>query len=146
MLKDSTTNTVRTNALLVGKVTSDGGKWAVPGAGVRVTSTADSAFNYRSSTAHQGNFMAQQEPGNYVVSIHHMDFNLFGPYPIELKPGDRREIHIDLARLPGFETSDTLVSRKRLNRAQIRERLMQGDPRLAGPYRDVFTFDVKKLR
>lgn len=132
VLKDSTTITIRDNALLTGLVTTNNGELPVIGAGVFLTdlNTEKQPEKGGSATYSDGSFTVLRAAGVYAISVAHMDYNRFGPYMIVLEPGDRREIHIDLSTDPTYGKVDTLRSSKRLTLAEIRSTIIQKDIRL----------------
>lgn len=130
VLKDNTTKSERDDAHLLGYISTSMGEIPIVGAGVNLVNLENGHQKNIGGTYTDGSFLSSIMPGVYSMSVVHMDYNLFGPYIIELKSGMRREVHVDLSRGSTFEKVDTLHGSKRLSMDDIRSLIIQKNTRL----------------
>jgi len=130
VLKDSTVNSERDDALLLGYVSSSMGEIPIVGAGVNLINLENGKHINIGGTYIDGSFLSPIVPGAYSMSVVHMDYNLFGPYIIDLKSGVRREVHVDLSKGSTFGKIDTLHGYKRLSMDDMRSLMIQKNTRL----------------
>lgn len=136
ILKETSTMTDGAIATLSGAAYSDYASWTVLGAGIHVTNIDSIDLNLVTSTGPRGDFMIKVPAGRYFFAINHLDYNRFGPITIELKPGEHRDIQIDLNNDASYVRTDTLRFKKRLSHDEIRRQVIDRDLRLQTAPRD----------
>jgi len=144
ILKDVSTIKNGMSAILRGAIYSDYGQWVVSGAGVHVINLDSLDVKLVTSTGPGGEFEFQTQAGRFSLIINHLDYNRFGPMIIELKPGEHREIHIDLNKASSYVKVDTIRSKKRLSLDVIRRQVIEKDARLQTVHRDSISIRLVK--